>query len=128
MAPFIINRSYILFFTAVLLIILHLKEEGELKTAQSCTEVLQSFHCPAKRHVSSPIKASALGRGITDEDDPRPDEYKNNPGYQDMVNMLTVNYCWSTGRDVSWRYKFGKCNIQQAAQDHDYEKLLLTEI
>ncbi len=108
--------------------ICHLREKGELLVQQSCTETLQSFHRPQKRRHTSPVRASSLGKGLKDDDDPRPAKFKNRPSYQDEVNMLTLNYCSNLDRDSSWRFKFGKADLQQAAQDHFYDTLPLTEL
>jgi len=48
--------------------------------------------------------------------------------YKDEVNMLIVSYCATHKEDLSWRYKFAKANIQQAAKDHFYDALPITEI
>ncbi len=71
-----------------------------------------------------------MGKGVTnhDDDDPRPSKFRGQPWMQDMINMNTVNYCNFTGRDVSWRYKFKKADIQSAAEDHWYERLPFTEM
>lgn len=103
-----------------------LLEEGTLLVAHSCTEELQQFHKP-KKHKASPVKASSLGRGVSDQLDPRPENMRNRPGYQMEVNMRTVNYCNYTGRDSMWRFKFGKADVQTAATDHRYERLPMTE-
>ena len=69
-------------------------------TSQACTDVLQNFHRPTAKHASSPVKAASFGKGVKDENDPRPAKFKTRSflaGYQDMVNMRTVNYCWRTG-------------------------------
>jgi len=75
------------------------------------------------------VKACKLGKGLTEEDDnPRPEQFRNRPSYTDEVNMLTVNYCSNTGRDSNWRFKFGKADIQAAASDHHYDILPITEL
>jgi hypothetical protein len=117
---------------ASLLTVLAFKEEGSLSITLSCTESLQSFHRPSKRHCSSPVKAENLGKGVSNRDwdlsDPRPEKWKQyaKEGYQDHVNMLTVNYCNATRRDSNWRFKFGKADIQTASEDHFYDKLPVT--
>ncbi len=63
-----------------------------------------------------------------EEDDPRPVEGRNQPGYQDQVNMLTINYCCATGRDSSWRFKIPKADVQAAAKDHFYDTVPMTEL
>jgi len=117
-------------FFSALLVILGLKEDKKLLVISSCTEELQSFHHPLKKQKSAPIKAEHLGKGESEQcdPDPRPDHLKNRPSYQDEVNMRTVNYCSNNNRDSMWRYKFGKADIQAAADDHRYEKLPITEI
>ncbi len=114
---------------AALLVLIQFKKEGILEVEQSSTDVLQSFKKP-KRTAQSPKKAQDMGSQETDlnDDDPRPKKYRNRSGYQDEVNMLTVNYCSYTNRDSSWRYKFRKANIQQASKEHDYDTIPITEL
>ncbi len=117
---------------ASLLVVLTLQNEGKMLVSSSCTDSLQSFHKPRKLS-SAPVKAELLGKGIENRDlfdDPRPRKYKQHAkeGYQDLVNMLTVNYCSATNRDSNWRFKFGKADIQTAANhDHLYEKIPCTQ-
>ena len=114
---------------AGLLTVIDLKEKGELAVTLACTETLQSFHRPS-RTATSPVRAEKLGKGIEERDlfsDPRPQRFRNQPGYQNMVNMLTVNYCNATKRDSNWRYKFGKADLAAAAEDHWYDKLPFTQ-
>ncbi len=117
---------------AGLLAVWTLKNEGKVHVQQSCTDALQSFHRPKKRSHTSPVKAPSLGKSLAgkedNDDDPRPLSGRKQQGYQDSVNMLTVNYCNATGRDSSWRFKFGRADIQAAAMDHLYEKVPFTQL
>ncbi len=57
---------------AALLVVSYLKVNGTLLVRQSCTETIQSFHRPARlKQKMSPMKASSLGKGVNDSDDPR---------------------------------------------------------
>lgn len=58
--------------------------------------------------------------GAKEEDDPRPAKFRNNPSYTDNLFAATVNFTSQSGVDVSWRYAFGKADLQTAMQDHDY--------
>ncbi len=129
----LINRNTSSF--SGLLVLLHLKETGEVKIDKACTESLQSFHKPKRLSNSSPVKAELLKKRskkicLARDDDPRPKKYRerSKEAFQAEVNMLTVNYCWSTNSDVMWRYKMEKADVQQAAMDHDYDQLLMTEL
>ena len=58
---------------------------GTYKTELTCTQKLQTFH-RAKPHKGSPLKARQLDMPGCDEicnneNDPRPVEYRGNPGY-----------------------------------------------
>lgn len=62
----------------------------------------------------------AAATSNSDDDDPRPLQFRNRPGYQDDVRNTTVNFCYFSDMDITWRYSFGKANLQTAATDHDY--------
>lgn len=66
---------------------------GEIKTEETCTQRLQTFH-KAKKFKGSPVKCADLDLG-TEGDfsyDPRPDKYRNNKGYPDFVRNLVANF------------------------------------
>jgi SAP domain len=61
----------------------------QLSIQQCCTSELQTFHHPKKLHNGSPLKAAQMGRGLAEEDnDPRPEKFRNLPGIQLSVLRL----------------------------------------
>jgi len=95
-------------------------ETGELDVIRSCTEELQSFKRPAKLHSGRPVRAEELGKGLKEDDDPRPPHLRKNPAATDYVRNATVNFVARSGIDVSWRYAFPRANQQEAMWDHYY--------
>jgi hypothetical protein len=66
--------------------------------------------------TGSPVKAEKLPtkRKLADAylSDPRPEKYRNNPGYNDHVRNIITNYCSQSSADISYRYLYGKADIQ----------------
>ncbi|XP_069105993.1 uncharacterized protein [Argopecten irradians] len=60
-------------------------------------------------------------------DDPRPERYRGNAGYNAFVKTQVINYCAASSKDLAFRYLMPKANIQVAARDHDYSTLPITE-
>ena len=92
--------------TAVLLVLIDLRGQGELHIQKSCTETLQGFQKPRKKHAGSPVKVEGLGAGLEGRTsnwdmDPRKPQYKNRPSYQEEVQNLTTNFVAFSGLDLS---------------------------
>lgn len=103
----------------------------DLDSLKSCTELLQQFHQPKKRHRGSPVKARDMSgpkkKKKEDDDDPRHPMDKNREWNRaDMLNKLTA-YSFFTGVDLANRYSYGRADLVQAAADHDYLKSPFTE-
>ena len=107
---------------AVLLMLVKFVEEGELLVQLSCTEQLQTFKRPKRAHDGSPKRAEKLGKGAEEEYDPRPQQYRNMPGYKDFLFNSVTNFCSRTGLDISWRYAYPKADLASIEKDHDYLK------
>lgn len=105
---------------------------NNLDSLKYCTEQLQQFHRPKKRHKGSPVKAKDLKgpknkKKDEENDDPRhPQDRDREWNRADMLNKLTA-FSFYTGTDLANRYSYGKANIAQAARDHDYMKTPFTE-
>ncbi|XP_078331975.1 uncharacterized protein LOC144625336 isoform X3 [Crassostrea virginica] len=117
---------------AILLMIQDFTETGNQWIQKTCTETLQSFHCPKSLYEGKPIKAEDLPskRKLNKDElleDPRPAKYRRNEGYNDFVRSALINYCAHTSQDIALRYNYGSANIQIASMDHDYLELPLTE-
>lgn len=112
---------------AVLLCLYKFAIEGELLVGKACTEELQTFHHPAKKHKGSPLKAEQMGKRRNDFDDPRPLKFRNRPGYNDRVQNLITNFAFQSEIDICARYAYKKADLQTASNDHDYCKLPFLE-
>lgn len=69
---------------------------GNVKTEQTCTQKLQTFH-QTKRFTGCPIKARGLDLPGCDEVcnidfDPRPELYRNNLGYNSFFRNVCLNF------------------------------------
>jgi hypothetical protein len=98
-------------------------KSGKLQVEKSCTQTLQSFKKPSRLHRGGgAVRAEDLGPGVKNDNDPRPERFRNMAGYTDHVFSATVNYAYESGVrvNVSWRYAFPKADLQSAVQDHDY--------
>ena len=49
-----------------------------------------------------------------DDDDPRPQKYRNRPSYKDELYTSTVNFVANSGIDVSWKYAFPGADLYNA--------------
>lgn len=109
--------------TSVLLLLVKFVSTGELSVSRSCTDTLQQFHRPKKPHAGQPVIAEKLGMGVpTSDDDPRPPNLRNMPGYRDLVRNEVIAFSHASGIDISWRYSFGSASLQEAVWDHYYLK------
>ena len=61
--------------------------------------------------------------GASEDDDPRPLQYRNRPAFTQELFMATVNYTAQSNADISWRYAFPRADLESAQLDHDYCKL-----
>jgi len=54
--------------------------------------------------------------------DPRPQKFRNRPGYSDFVRSSVINYAAETQDDVTihYLYLYQQANLQAAGHDHDY--------
>ncbi|XP_041354664.1 uncharacterized protein LOC121372425 isoform X2 [Gigantopelta aegis] len=59
--------------------------------------------------------------------DPRPVEFRDQPGFEDRARNCIINYCSNTNQDLTMKYLYEKADIQTAANDHHYLALPLTE-
>ena len=90
---------------AVLQMLSNFISESDLEVESSCLEVLQTFHKPKKQHTGPPIKADNM-KTVTRYcklDDPRPEVFRNCPGYQDHVRNTAINYCSNTSKNITMR-------------------------
>ncbi|XP_052271822.1 uncharacterized protein LOC127872536 [Dreissena polymorpha] len=96
-----------------------------VKTEESCTQKLQSFH-KCKKFIGSPIKANALdmpgAAELTNIDfDPRPEEFRNAANYQDHFRNVCLNFPGISEMPIF--QTFEPANTKAVALDHDYLKL-----
>ncbi|XP_062599633.1 uncharacterized protein LOC134261201 [Saccostrea cucullata] len=84
-------------FTA-LFACLSFKTHGSVKTEQTCTQRLQTFH-RVRPHRGTPMKANNLDMpgceeicNFADGFDPRPVEYRNNLGYKSYFQNVCLSY------------------------------------
>ena len=97
---------------------------GTYKTELTCTQKLQTFH-RAKPHKGSPLKARQLDMPGCDEIcnneyDPRPVEYRGNPGYQSYFRNVCLNYRGISRTPIFQLYE--AVNMRAYDLDHDYLK------
>lgn len=74
------------------------KQHGSIKTEQTCTQRLQTFH-RVKPHKGSPMKVVNLDMPGCDEVcnlpegfDPRPEEFRNHPGYKSWFQNVCLSF------------------------------------
>ncbi|KAH3870320.1 hypothetical protein DPMN_033502 [Dreissena polymorpha] len=96
-----------------------------VKTEESCTQKLQSFH-KCKKFIGSPIKANALdmpgAAELTNIDfDPRPEEFRNAANYQDHFRNVCLNFPGISEMPIF--QTFEPANTKAVALDHVYLKL-----
>jgi hypothetical protein len=105
---------------ASLLVLCQFAATGSLAVLKSCTEQLQTFKRPTKIHQSRPVLAEELGRGVKEDDDPRPAHLRGHASIMDTVYNATVNFASQSGMDITWRYAFPAANLQEAMVDPHY--------
>jgi hypothetical protein len=105
---------------ASLLVLAQFAATGSLAVLKSCTEQLQTFKRPTKIHQGRPVRAEELGKGVKEDDDPRPDHLRGRASIMDTVYNATVNFASHSGMDIAWRYAFPAANLQEAMVDHHY--------
>ncbi|XP_062598497.1 uncharacterized protein LOC134259918 [Saccostrea cucullata] len=111
-----------------------------IKTEETCTQRLQTFH-KSKRFKGSPIKSDDLNLPGADEltniaVDPRPEEFRNNPSYPHYFRNVCLNFSGISKMPIY--QTFTPANMIAVANDHDYltlspednflEKLQITKI
>ena len=99
-------------------------KKKSLKTEETCTQKLQTFH-KCKKFIGSPVKASSLylpgADEITNIDfDPRPEAFRNMPSYQDHFRNTCLNFRGISRLPIF--QTFEPANILAVAHDHDYFK------
>ena len=110
---------------AALLMLVKFVEDGELLVQLTCTQSIQTFKKPRRAHDGSPVRAEKLGKRASEEYDPRPQKYRNMPGYKDFVYNAIINFCSNTSIDVTLRHQMPierKANLADAELHHDYLK------
>ncbi|CAC5380159.1 unnamed protein product [Mytilus coruscus] len=109
---------------AVMMMLMHFIQTGDLQVEKCCTENLQTFHKPKAFYNGSPVKTQSIPskRKHLDSilDDPRPAKFHNLKGYNDHVRNSLINFCSTTSMDISLRYIYPKADLQNAVHDHDY--------
>ena len=96
-----------------------------IKTEETCTQRLQTFH-KCKKFKGSPMKASSVDLPGADEFtkvdfDPRPMDDQNNPAYQDYFRNVCLNFQGISKMPIFQTIK--PANTLAVAHDHDYLKL-----
>lgn len=100
------------------------KQHGSIKTEQTCTQRLQTFH-RVKPHKGSPMKVVNLDMPGCDEVcnlpegfDPRPEEFRNHPGYKSWFQNVCLSF---KGISKTPIYQtFPPANMTGFDIDHDY--------
>jgi hypothetical protein len=96
-----------------------------IKTEETCTQKLQSFH-KCKKYIGSPLKVNTLDMPGADEFtnidfDPRPDRFINNVNYTDHFRNSMLNFPGISKMPIFQTFK--PANARAVAKDHDYLKL-----
>nr|CAB3263320.1 uncharacterized protein LOC108950671 [Phallusia mammillata] len=106
---------------AIAMVLARFVEMHEIWINPSCTEKLQSFHHPRVIQRGNAMRTSKLFPSHWKEhDDPRPQRFRNMPGYQDFVRSTVINYCSKSSKDISIRHIYGSADLKTATVDHDY--------
>ncbi|XP_078495287.1 uncharacterized protein LOC108950657 [Ciona intestinalis] len=113
-----------------LFLVVHAKESGVLLIEDCCTSQLQRFHHPKRKHAGPPITIEDTFKHVRSAevsgymvDDPRSKKYRNlSDVYNDYVRKQVINYCASTGENITLRYLFEGADLLAAQKDHDYLK------
>ncbi|XP_041377937.1 uncharacterized protein LOC121390228 [Gigantopelta aegis] len=78
--------------------------------------------------LGSPVKSENLpSKRKLPMSDPRPVEFRDQPGFEDRARSFIINYCSNTNQDLTMKYLYEKADILTAANDHHYLALPLTE-
>ncbi|XP_062598380.1 uncharacterized protein LOC134259793 [Saccostrea cucullata] len=106
---------------------LSFKTHGSVKTEQTCTQRLQTFH-RVRPHRGTPMKADNLDMPGCDEIcnfadgfDPRPVEYRNNLGYKSYFQNVCLSYPGVSKTPIF--QTFPPANMRGIDVDHDYFSL-----
>ncbi|XP_045172918.2 uncharacterized protein LOC123534648 [Mercenaria mercenaria] len=100
-------------------------QKKTVKTEETCTQKLQSFH-KCKKYLGSPLKADTLdmpgAAELTNIDfDPRPEQFRNSVSYQDHFRNACLNFPGISKMPIF--QTFEPANTKAVALDHDYLKL-----
>ena len=92
---------------------------GEMRTEETCTQKLQTFH-KTKRFKGSPIKCADLNLGTEGnfDYDPRPEKYRNNKGYPDFVKNMVINF--QSDHPLPIATTIAPANSYSLIADHSY--------
>ena len=96
-----------------------------IKTEETCTQRLQTFH-KCKKFVGSPIKAKSLDVLGADEFtnldfDPRPEQYRDDAAYPELFRNVCLNFPGISEMPIFQTFR--PANTYGVAHDHDYLKL-----
>ncbi|XP_061167356.1 uncharacterized protein LOC133176217 [Saccostrea echinata] len=96
-----------------------------IKTEETCTQRLQTFH-KCKSFKGSPIKSDELNLPGADEltniaIDPKPEEFRNNPSYPHYFRNVCLNFPGISKMPIY--QTFTPANMIAVAHEHDYLKL-----
>lgn len=112
--------------------LLQLKERGELCIKEACTDKKQVWNMPKKHKLDiSPKKAELINYTVPVYKvqkkqkgnlcyDPRPQEFKNMPGFNDNVRSQVINYTANKKRSLCINGAFIVASVPAMAHDHDY--------
>ena len=97
----------------------------DLHLEVTCTDTLQTFHHPKKRHFGSPIKATGLKLGKFDDTslifDPTPADYYESPSkLNSRIKNETINYAALTKLSVPLLQCIPPAITFAINNDHDY--------
>lgn len=100
------------------------RQHGSIKTEQTCTQRLQTFH-RVKPHKGSPMKVVNLYMPGCDEIcnlpegfDPRPEEFRNHPGYKYWFQNVCLSFKGISKTPIF--QTFPPANMTRFDIDHDH--------
>ena len=99
------------------------QKKRTIKTEETCTQKLQTFH-RCKKFIGSPVKASDLDIPGCDEVaniddfDPRPERFVDGDGYRDQFRNTWFNFADMESVPIFQNFK--PANACGVAHDHDY--------
>lgn len=101
----------------------------KIKTRETCTSQLQTFHKPKAKYTGSPVKTKSIElkrsklmieeRGLNF--DPRPLDSRNNATYPQHFRNLCISYAAQNQKSFLLLHLFQSANIRACYLDHDYE-------